>query len=85
MPDPNRPPTEVFRVWRGHVTNYACSRNAPRAMKHGSCIMESFFAEATLIEIGVYVVVNFLSQVIFLFLLFLGTVMYANGVETKEK
>ena len=33
----------------------------------------------------IYVVVNFLSQVIFLFLLFLGMVMYANGVETKEK
>ena len=33
----------------------------------------------------VYVVVNFLSQVIFVFLLFLGTVMYANEVETKEK
>ena len=35
-----------------------------------------------------YVVVNFLSQVIFLFLLFLGTVVgvvYANEVETKEK
>ena len=33
----------------------------------------------------VYVVVNFLSQVIFVFLLFLGTVMSANEVETKEK
>ena len=31
------------------------------------------------------VAVNFLSQVIFVFLLFLGMVMYANGVETKEK
>ena len=33
-------------------------------------------------------IVNFLSQVIFLFLLFLGTVVrvvYANEVETKEK
>ena len=33
----------------------------------------------------VYVVVNFLYQVIFVFLLFLGVVMYANEVETKEK
>ena len=33
----------------------------------------------------VYVVVNFLSQVIFVFLLFWGMVMYANEVETKEK
>ena len=31
------------------------------------------------------VVVNFLSQVIFVFLLFLGMVMYASEVETKEK
>ena len=33
----------------------------------------------------VYVVVNFLFQVIFVFLLFLGMVIYANEVETKEK
>ena len=33
----------------------------------------------------IYVVVNFLSQVIFVFLLFFGMVMYANEVETKEK
>ena len=32
-----------------------------------------------------YVVVNFLSQVIFVSLLFLGMVMYANEIETKEK
>ena len=33
-----------------------------------------------------YVVVNFLSQVIILvFLLFLGMVMYAYEIETKEK
>ena len=34
---------------------------------------------------NVYVVVNFFSQVTILFLLFLGMVMYANEVETKEK
>ena len=33
----------------------------------------------------IYVVVNFASQVIFDFLLFLGMVMFANEVETKEK
>ena len=38
-----------------------------------------------MVLIHVYVVVNFLSQVIFLFLLFLGMVIYANEVETKEK
>ena len=31
------------------------------------------------------VVVNFLCQVIFVFLLFLVIIMYANEVETKEK
>ena len=35
-------------------------------------------------NLKVYVVVNFLSQVIFVFLLFLDMVMYANEVETKE-
>ena len=34
-------------------------------------------------HIYVYVVVNFLSQVVFGFLLFLGMVMFANKVETK--
>ena len=33
----------------------------------------------------VYVVVNFLCQAIFDFLLFLGMLLYANEVETKEK
>ena len=33
----------------------------------------------------VYIVVNLLSQVISVLLLFLGMVMYANEVETKEK
>ena len=32
---------------------------------------------------GVYVVVNFLSQVIFIFPLFLGMVIYANEFETN--
>ena len=35
--------------------------------------------------VKIYVVVNFSSQVIFVFLLFWGMVMYANEVETKEK
>ena len=36
------------------------------------------------INVHVYVVVNFLSQVIFFFM-FLGMVIYANDLETKEK
>ena len=39
----------------------------------------------SLVLFNIYVVVNFLSQVIFIFLLFLGMVIYANEVETKEK
>ena len=35
--------------------------------------------------VNIYVEVNFLSQVIFVFLLFLGMLMYANEVETKGK
>ena len=35
--------------------------------------------------LNIDVVVNFLSQVIFVFLLFGGMIMYANEVETKEK
>ena len=31
-----------------------------------------------------FMLVNFFSRVIFVFLLFLGIVMYANEVETKE-
>ena len=31
-----------------------------------------------------YVILNFLSQVIFVFLLFWGMIMYANEVETDE-
>ena len=34
---------------------------------------------------NVYVVVNLLSQLMFVFLLFLVIIMYANEVETKEK
>ena len=34
---------------------------------------------------SVYVVVNFLFQLIFIFPLFLGMVMYANEFKTKEK
>ena len=46
---------------------------------------QSPIAKVTFVKFGIYVVVNFLSQVIFIFLLFLGMVIYANEVETKEK
>ena len=41
--------------------------------------------EISLENLYVDVVVNFLSQVIIVFLLFLAMVMFANEVETKEK
>ena len=42
-------------------------------------------SSTSLTKASVYAVVNFLSQVIFDFLSFLGMVMYANKAETKEK
>ena len=39
----------------------------------------------TKVKIKVSIVVNFLRQVIFVFLLLLGMVMYANEVEAREK
>ena len=48
-------------------------------------LSKHFYGSRTSRYIDVYVVVNFLSQVIFVFPLFLGMVMYANKVETKEK
>ena len=36
-------------------------------------------------DLYIYVVVKFLSQVIFVFLLFLSMLMYANEVEIKKK
>ena len=43
------------------------------------------FWQVLIMRLNVHVPVNFLSQVIFVFLLFLVTVIYANEVETKEK
>ena len=39
----------------------------------------------TKVKINVSVAAHFLSRVIFVFVLFLGMVMHANEVETKEK
>ena len=45
----------------------------------------SLVINSKIVSFSMYVVVNFLFQVIFVFLLFLGMVMYANEIETKEK
>ena len=44
-----------------------------------------YLAQVLIMRLNVHVPVNFLSQVIFVFLLFLVMVIYANEVETKEK
>ena len=56
-----------------------------RELTVGQCdpFSHAFFSRNK--DSSVYVVVNFVSQVIFIFLLFSDMVMYANVVETKEK
>ena len=48
------------------------------------CI-DYYLAQVLIMRLNVHVPVNFSSQVIFVFLLFLFMVIYANEVETKEK
>ena len=48
------------------------------------CI-DYYLAQVLIMRLNVHVPVNFLSQVIFVFLLFLVMVIYANEVKTKEK
>ena len=48
------------------------------------CI-DYYLAQVLIMRLNVHVPVNFLSQVIFVFLLFLVMVIYADEVETKEK
>ena len=56
----------------------AAERLTPRTPDRGLEVRGSSWGQ-------IYVVVNFLFQVIFVFLLFWGMVIYANEVETKEK
>ena len=44
-----------------------------------------YLAQVLITRLNVHVPVNFLSPVIFVFLLFLIMVIYANEVKTKEK
>ena len=48
------------------------------------CLLVSY-ANYKKVALLVYVVVNFLSRLIFIFALFWGMVMYANEFEIKEK
>ena len=52
---------------------------------HWLPVEQRIIFKINLICFKILVVVNFLFQVIFIFLLFLGMVIYANEVETKEK
>ena len=48
-------------------------------------LSKHFYGSRTSRCIDLYIVAHFLSQVIFVFPLFFGMVIYANEVETKEK
>ena len=74
-------PKEKFRL----KINSRTSRFANVLFANEFGQFASFFRLIKGLKNKVYVVVNFLSQVIFIFLLFLGMLMYANGVSTKEK
>ena len=74
---------QIHEASAKHGKRKACKegmqgRHARKACKEGMQGRHDWF--------WVYVVVNFfLSQVIFIFPLFLGMVIYANELETKEK
>ena len=69
MPPPPRPTKKKKSRWRGYGR---LSAEAWRSLSNHQCYKCS-------------IVVNFLSQVIFVFLLFLGMLTHANEDETKEK
>lgn len=48
-------------------------------------VMQNMWGKVYVKMVNGHVVVNFLSQVIFIFPLFLGMVMYTNEFKTKEK
>ena len=69
--------SNIISVTPGMLVHIACA--------HHCTAHNLFHSVNSHLVLSVYVVVNFLSQVIFVFLLFLGMVMYANEIETKEK
>ena len=90
-----------FHLHRGHRVCVApllfydyCDYPAKASMEERGILVRSLFFQKNTISPrrsynfkwqDIYVGVNFLSQVFFVFLLFLGMVMYANEVATKEK
>ena len=71
-------------LWLRHWTWYLLRVLSGESHVHQQIyvIFEDFYCQK---KQNPYVVVNFLSQVIFVFLLFWGMVMCASEVETKEK
>ena len=71
-------------LWLRHWTWYLLRALYGESHVHQQIyvIFEDFYRQK---KQNPYVVVNFLSQVIFVLLLFCGMLMYANEVETKEK
>ena len=82
--------TEHFQLLhQKYGTTFYYISGTKRTLMHLILILHYFLQCAfdhiyMLILHNIYVVVNFLSQVIFMFPLFFGMVMYANEVETKK-
>ena len=69
---------KMLELGMGSPTNICVLQNIMLLSKH-------FYGSRTSRYIDLYSVVHFLSQVIFVFPLFFGMVIYTNEVETKEK
>ena len=68
------------------TSNFCSSERGASSLSKKEGVTRVKFSFLFLLKVAnVYVVVNFLSQLIFIFLLFWGIVMYANEFETKEK
>ena len=88
---------ETSSTWRYEEKERSYSRSQVRLEKNNFCywtcktpLILRFYILKNILKVGswkciyIYVVVNFLSQVIFMFPLFFGMVMYANEVETTK-
>ena len=76
---------KIIKSVRGPEQGYWCC--FADVTNLGYIICQSVLRQSVCVtdKISVHVEVNFLFQVSFVFLLFLGMVIYANEVETKEK
>ena len=72
-------PSNLFSV----LERTSIKATTPEQLSKSTLLDKLFFLQTPCLHADV--VVNFFSQVIFVFLLFLSMVMYVNEVETKEK